>query len=181
MELIDIYDENNEYLGYSLNRDEVHEKNLWHRHVSSWIMNEEGNILLQQRSFTKKKNPGKWAKTGGHVDSGESPISAIKREVFEEIGLKVNDSNLKEIEIFKSINPNEHYISYGYIIFTKLKEEEFVLQKEEVEKVKYYKIEDLERIKKENDSNYSFCYWDDEGFFKQTELLKDYRSKLCDK
>ena len=46
MELIDIYNENNEYLGYSLNRDEVHEKNLWHRHVSSWIMNEEGNILL---------------------------------------------------------------------------------------------------------------------------------------
>ena len=36
-------------------------------------------------------------------------------------------------------------------------------------------------IKKENDSNYSFCYWDDEGFFKQIELLKDYRSKLCDK
>ena len=88
MELIDIYDENNNYLGYSAERDKVHENNLWHRHVSAWIMNNEGKILMQQRSFSKIKNPGKWAKTGGHVDSGESEDDAIKREVFEEIGLK---------------------------------------------------------------------------------------------
>ena len=35
MELIDIYDEENNYLGYFLDREEVHNKNLWHHHVSA--------------------------------------------------------------------------------------------------------------------------------------------------
>lgn len=35
MELIDIYDENNKYMNYSLDRKEVHDKNLWHHHVSA--------------------------------------------------------------------------------------------------------------------------------------------------
>lgn len=55
MELIDVFDENNNYLGYSLDRKEVHEENLWHRHVSAWIMNYNGEILLQQRALDKKK------------------------------------------------------------------------------------------------------------------------------
>ena len=118
MELIDIYDENDNYMNYSLERKEVHDKNLWHHHVSAWIMNYKGQVLLQQRALNKKKNPGKWAKTGGHVDAGETCEEAIKREIYEEIGLEVNNDAIKNIEIFKSNNPNEHYFSYGYIFFT---------------------------------------------------------------
>ena len=181
MELIDIFDENNKYLGYSLERSKVHKENLCHRHVSAWIMNYNGEILLQQRALDKKKNPGKWAKTGGHVDAGETPEESIKREVYEEIGLKVNDDEIKNIEIFKSINPNEYYYSYGYIFFTHYKEDDFLLQKEEVSVVKYYTIEELEEIKKRDDKNYTFCNWDEEGFNKQIQLLKEYRDKISNK
>ncbi|MBP3920716.1 MAG: hypothetical protein J6D28_04045 [Bacilli bacterium] len=48
MELIDIFDEDNKYLGYSLECSKAHEKNLWHHHVSAWIMNYNGKTLLQQ-------------------------------------------------------------------------------------------------------------------------------------
>lgn len=130
MEMIDVFDENNNFLGYSVNRDEVHEKNLWHRHVSSWIMNYDGDILLQQRAFIKKKNLGKWAKTCGHVDAGETANNAVKREVYEEIGLKLKSDEIKEIGFFKSTKPNEHYFSYG--LLTNYKEEDFILQKEEL-------------------------------------------------
>lgn len=178
MELIDIYDENNNYLGYCLERKEAHDKNLWHYHVSAWIMNYDGEILLQQRSLTKKKNPGIWSKTGGHVSSDETCEQAIQREVFEEIGLTVKDDKIKNIEIFKSNNPKEHYFSYGYIFFTNMKEDEFKLQKEEVIKVKYYSIEQIEELKKENDEKYCFSKWDEEGFKKQIGLLKEYRKKI---
>lgn len=178
MELIDVFDEDNKYLGYSLERNEVHDKNLWHHHVSAWIMNYEGMILLQQRALTKKKNPGKWAKTGGHVETGENCKEAIKREVYEEIGLEVNDEEIENIEVFKSLNPNEHYYTYGYIFLTNYKEDDFILQKEEVNAVKYYNIEQLEEIRKKDDKNYTFCNWDEEGFNRQINLLKKYRNKI---
>ena len=181
MELLDVFDEDNNYLGYSLDRSEVHNKNLWHHHVSAWIMNFGGKVLLQKRALIKKKNPGKWAKTGGHVDAGETPLEAIKREVYEEIGLLLNDDELEKVEIFKSVLDDDHYYSYGYILFTNLKEEEFKLQKEEVCMVKCFEIEELEKIKREKDSNYTFYKWDDESFNKQIKMLKEYRNKVLNK
>ena len=178
MELIDIYDENNIFLGYSLERIEAHEKNLWHHHVSAWIMNYDGEILLQQRALEKKKNPGKWCKTGGHVDSNETCDEAIKREVYEEIGLKVKDDEVINVEIFKSLNPNEHYFAYGYIFFTNNKECDFKLQKEEVLSVRYFTIEEIEEIRRNNDKNYTFCDWNEEGFNRQINILKKYRDNI---
>ena len=175
MELLDVFNENNEYLGYSVERSKIHEDNLWHHHVSAWIMNYNGEVLLQQRALDKKKNPGKWAKTGGHVETLETCEESIKREVYEEIGLKVNNDEINNIEIFKSTNPNEHYYSYGYIFFTNYNEDDFILQKEEVNAVKYYTIEKLEEIRKNDDKDYTFCNWDAEGFTKQISLLKKYR------
>ena len=55
MEIIDVFDSDNNSLGYSVTRDEIHERKLWHRHVSAWIMNDKGMILLQKRSLAKKK------------------------------------------------------------------------------------------------------------------------------
>lgn len=177
MELLDVFDENNNYLGYSLERKEIHEKNLYHRHVSSWIMNYDGLILLQQRSFSKNKNPGMWAKTGGHVDAGETVEDAIKREVFEEVGLKVDDNQVACNEIFKS-NGKEHYYAYNFIFFTNLGVSDFILQKDEVEKVKYFTIEEMEELYNNKDMNYTFSKWDEEGFNKQINYLKKYRDEI---
>ncbi|MBR3117172.1 MAG: NUDIX domain-containing protein [Bacilli bacterium] len=178
MEMIDVFDENNEPLNYSLSRDEVHEKNLWHRHVSCWIINNEGKILLQQRSLSKKRNPGLWSKTGGHVDAGEEVLDAAKREVFEEIGLKVDDDKIIQYSVYKSKDPSKNFYVYNFIFISNLKEEEYVLQKEEVEQVKYFDIEELEQYKKDNNSEFSFSKWEQDDFDYQMELLKEYRTKL---
>ena len=177
MEKLDVYDENNNFLEYSLDREEIHNKNLFHRHVSAWIMNLEGKVLMQQRAFSKKKNPGRWSKTGGHVDAGETPNEGIKRELFEEIGLEIPLENIKYYEIFKS-KSKENYFSYGYIFITNWKEDEFKLQKEEVERVKYYTIEELEKIKEDNNQDFVFCNWPEEDFKRQIKILKEYRSNL---
>ena len=181
MELIDIYDENNNYLGYSVERDEAHKKNLWHHHVSAWIMNYDGKILLQKRTLIKKSNPGRWSKTGGHVDSLETSDQAIKREVFEEIGLLLNDNDIKNVDVFKSVEPNNHYFSYGYIFLTDKKESEFELQKDEVSEVKYYSIEEIEQVRNQNNKDYVFCDWDEESFNNQIEILKKIRKKVISK
>lgn len=55
MEILDIVNENNELINKRETRKYIHDNFLWHRHVSCWIINEKGEILLQKRAAQKKK------------------------------------------------------------------------------------------------------------------------------
>lgn len=44
----------------------------------------DGKVLLR-----KHDKYGIWLSIGGHIDPGETPNDAAKREVFEEVGLKI--------------------------------------------------------------------------------------------
>ena len=178
MEYLDIVDENNEFTGMVEERKKAHEKNLWHRHVTSWIMNTKGEILLQKRAASKPRNPNKWAKTGGHVDSGENETDAIQREIKEELGIDVPREQAKVVSIYKSTNPENRFFGYNYIFVIDYKIEGFILQKEEVSEVKYFSIEQLEEIKQNKDPNYNFTAWKDEQFQSEMELLKSKRSEI---
>ena len=180
MEYLDIVDENNELTGIVEERKVAHEKCLWHRHVTSWIMNTKGEILLQKRSANKPRNPNKWAKTGGHVDSGESVESAIQREIKEELGIDVPKEQVVVQSIYKSQNPANKFFGYNFIFVIDNKIEDFVLQEDEVAEVKYFSIEELEEIKKNNDPNYNFTSWSEETFLKEIELLKEKRKEILE-
>ena len=81
---------------------------------SYFIMNKKGEILLQRRALTKKKNPGVWSKTGGHVDSNETIIDALKREVEEEVGTQIEDIEELGLTIEYRGEVAQLQISYGY-------------------------------------------------------------------
>ncbi len=177
MELIDIVDENNELTGQVEERWTAYEKGLWRRTVSCWIMNEKGEVLLQKRTANKRRNPNKWAKTGGQVDSGENAEDAIFREVKEELGIEIPKEQIKIIEIRKSDDKNKRF-AYNFIFVVNYKKEEYILQKEEVSEVKYFTIEDMEIAKKNNDINYTFCNWNEEVFYREMNLLKNKRKEI---
>lgn len=46
-------------------------------------------VFLPRRSDIKKFLPGVYELPGGHVDFGEDPVSALKREIDEEFGMEV--------------------------------------------------------------------------------------------
>ena len=52
----------------------------------------EDKILAVQRSETMKL-PLKWEFAGGKIESGESEIDCIKREVFEELNIHIDVKN----------------------------------------------------------------------------------------
>ena len=56
--------------------------------VTCAIIIEGGRVLITQRS-EHMPHPLKWEFPGGKLKAGESPESCIKREIFEELGLKV--------------------------------------------------------------------------------------------
>ena len=56
-EYFDILDENGNKTGKTKLRSEVHRDGDWHKAVHIWIINENGDILLQRRCATKDSNP----------------------------------------------------------------------------------------------------------------------------
>lgn len=46
-------------------------------------------LLLFKRAEGERQEPGSWGFSGGKVDVGETASEAIKREVLEEVGLKL--------------------------------------------------------------------------------------------
>ena len=178
MEYLDIVNENNEITGKVADRKTAHEQSLWHRHVSSWIMNQKGEILLQRRSPEKKRNANKWAKTGGHVDAGEDIATAIFREVKEEIGIEIPKEQIKPITIRKSKDPINKYFTYEFVFTVDYDISEYTLQKEEVAEVKYVTIEKIEEEVKQKNPNYTFSSWDNESFNENMELLKSKREEV---
>ena len=157
-----IVDENNNLTGQVEERWTAYNKGMWRRTVSCWIMNYKGEILLQKRTANKRRNPNKWAKTGGQVDSGESVEEAIKREVKEELGIDIPENQLKVVEIYKG-DENGKRFAYNFIFVVNYNIEDYKLQKEEVAEVKYVKIEDIETSKRNNDLNYTFSTWKKTG------------------
>ncbi|HEX6258450.1 MAG TPA: NUDIX domain-containing protein [Candidatus Saccharimonadales bacterium] len=58
------------------------------RTASLWITNSKGDILLAQRKFDKKVDPGKWAEAvGGTVEGNDTYEETVIREAEEELGL----------------------------------------------------------------------------------------------
>ncbi|KAJ2841625.1 hypothetical protein J3B02_005831 [Coemansia erecta] len=49
------------------------------------------SVLIVQRSAEERSYPNEWEIPGGHVDSGETIIEAVQREVFEETALVVTE------------------------------------------------------------------------------------------
>ncbi|HJV34401.1 NUDIX domain-containing protein [Geomonas sp.] len=78
--------------------------------VVAVIVDSEDQVLLTQRSVPPFQ--GEWVMPGGKIDLGEPIVEALKREVWEEVGLEVEVKDL--IDIFEHVTPGES--NYHFII-----------------------------------------------------------------
>ena len=58
------------------------------------IIIKDGKILLIKKSANDINQPNKWDLPGGRKQQNESLDEQIKREVFEEVGLKISPKNI---------------------------------------------------------------------------------------
>lgn len=149
-ELIDIYDEENNFTGKSVMKSEAHRDGLFHRVIHVIVYNSKGEILLQLRSKNKILYSNLWdISAAGHVGFGEDIVSAAARETFEEVGIRAENGNfefyrVKKISIINnSIKNNE----FGYVYFLRFDGDlnKLKVQKEEVQKIAFVSVSDLKR------------------------------------
>lgn len=86
---LEVFDEHGNRKGFA-SRAKCHcNKSLIHRVVHLLILNSKGELYLQKRAQNKDIQPGKWdISVGGHINIGEDPEEALKREAEEELGIK---------------------------------------------------------------------------------------------
>ena len=150
MEKYELVDRNGNKTGKILTKMETYNLNnipngYYMPVVGVVIMNENNEILLQKRSKFKKINPSKWGICGGKVDLGETPLDAGIRETLEEIGILLNKEELE----FLSTDINEKAHFTVYYVRKNVNINECKLQKEELEEIRYFKIEKLEELDNE--------------------------------
>ncbi len=148
--LITIVNENDEPIG-SATISKARQKGLIHRIVRIMVEDSRNRILLQKRSNNMESYPGCWDHSAaGHVDSGEDYLSAAKRELFEEIGIRAE--SLEEIYTYYSKKESGGQIIKRFNRVYKLVSdiEKTKLQESEVEETKWFTLDEIKRYIKDH-------------------------------
>lgn len=146
MELWDVYDENRNLTGRTIQRGSKFGKNDFHLVIHVCIFNSRNELLIQQRQPWKEGWPNMWDITvGGSALSGESSIIAAERETLEEIGYKIDLSGVRP---FFTIHFESGFDDY-YLVEREIDINTLKLQYEEVQAVKWANIDEIRKLKSE--------------------------------
>lgn len=140
-EIFDIVNERDEVVGKAP-RSEVHAKKLLHRAVHVLVFNSRGQLFLQKRSMLKDTAKGKWdSSSSGHVDSGEDYDACAVREVWEEIGLRLERPPERILRIEACAETGREFVW----VYRCASEGPFTLHPEEIERGDWFEPEEISR------------------------------------
>ena len=100
MELVDLLNNGKELIGETCERNSVPE-GKYRLSIHIWIVNDKNEILIQQRSASRKMFPNMWTNTGGACIAGETSIETVFRELKEELDITPSIDNLELIASYK--------------------------------------------------------------------------------
>lgn len=154
-EYLDIVDSSGNVIGQESRKVLHSDPQKTHMAVNILIVNGKGEVLVQQRSYAKKFGGGLWeVSAGGHVNAGEKPADAARRELFEELGIKVN---LKLIA--KKLFRYEKQSELVYLFSGKY-EGQFSYDRNEIEELEWIKLDELEGfLRRKNNTLSNLQQW----------------------
>ena len=156
-EKVILVDTNDNPIGL-MNKLEAHEKAVLHRAFSVFILNDNNELMLQQRAQHKYHSPLLWTNTCcSHQRENETNIQAGTRRLREEMGF---ETELKEMFhfIYKAPFDNgltEHELDHVMIGYYNRMPD---INKDEVESWKWMKIEDVKNDMITNQDQYTIWF-----------------------
>lgn len=154
MEYVVLVDEHDKAIGL-MEKQAAHDGPHLHRAFSIFIFNSNGELLMQQRAFSKYHSPGLWTNTCcSHPRDGETLDEATSRRLTEEMGMHCE---MKEAYTFIYQAPvgqglTEHELDHVWIGHS---DEIPYLNKEEVESWKYMSLADIAADIQSQPQNYT--------------------------
>ncbi|MRG46934.1 isopentenyl-diphosphate Delta-isomerase [Chitinophaga sp. SYP-B3965] len=150
---------------------EAHQKGLLHRAFSVFVVNPQGEMLLQQRALDKYHSGGLWTNTCcSHPLPGEDVLSAAHRRLMEEMGF---DCPLKEVFSFTYRAEFDNGLTeheFDHVFFGEY-DGPVVPDADEVEAVRYLSLDVIRRLLVEEPD--SFTHWFHLAFPKMVEFIKE--------
>lgn len=118
-----------------------------HLSVGAIIMNDKNEILMIDRL----KKPFGWACPAGHLDEGEDPKTAIKREVKEETGLDASFAWDIGLSVQEVLSMPQETCSRGvdlhlWMVFRVEADGELIFKADEVKEIKWIPIDDINKL-----------------------------------
>lgn len=140
MELLDVYNIDRIKTGKIMTRGEEFKKGDYHLVVQACIFNSKGEMLIQQRQPFKEGWPNMWDITvGGSAAKGDTSQTAMERELYEEIGLKIDLQSVRpNFTVNFDVGFNDVYLIEMDVDIDNLK-----LQYDEVQRVKWASIDEI--------------------------------------
>lgn len=153
-EKVILVDINDEPIGL-MEKIAAHEQALLHCAFSVFILNDNNEIMLQQRAASKYHSPLLWTNTCcSHQRPGETNIQAGKRRLQEEMGFEADLTEIFNF-IYKAPFDNgltEHELDH--VMIGKYNEEPNI-NKDEVESWKWMSIDAIKTDMQENPDDYT--------------------------
>lgn len=148
MEIWDGYRSDSTLAGCDIIRDEKMPENIYHIVSEVIVHHKDGDYLLMQRDYIKKKYPGLYeASASGSALKGETPMEAAKRELKEETGSATEQLTF----ISKSTDPSTQGLYYIYLCEAECDKESITLQGGETISYKWLsKVDFLEFVQSDN-------------------------------
>ena len=143
MEKWDLLDKEGNFSGKTMVRGEPIPDGFYHLVVDSWIVDNDGKLLITRRS-PEKSYAGMWEPTTGSAKAGETSLQAVIRETAEETGIDISQKDIVFYGRFR--HDGVRYFRDVYVIRMDYSLDDVVLQKGETDAAKKVTSEEIDRM-----------------------------------
>lgn len=151
-EYFDLLDKNGNKLGKTKLRKEVHKDGDWHKAVHVWVINPQGELLLQKRCPFKDSYPNMLdISCAGHLSAGDDSTTGAIRELKEELNIDAMPNDLiylgtvKQQKVIEKDFINNEFNDI-YVLRTNKTIGEMKFQEEEISEIFFVSYEKLKSM-----------------------------------